>query len=44
MVRKAGMGAMLAAAAMLVVLPACQWAQEHPKTATGRASARRAVP
>ncbi len=35
MVREAGMGAMLAASAMLVVLPACQWAQEHPKTATG---------
>jgi hypothetical protein len=25
----------LAAAVMLTLLPACQWAQEHPKTATG---------
>jgi len=35
MFRKAGVGAMLAAAVMLVVLPACHWAREHPKTATG---------
>ncbi len=35
MCRKAGIGTMLAAAVMLVLLPACQWSREHPKTAGG---------
>lgn len=35
MKRTKGIGIMLAAAVMLTVLPACQWAREHPKTAAG---------
>lgn len=35
MPRRAGIGLMLAAALMLVVLPACQVTEEHPKAAVG---------